>query len=89
MVKLRGIIINVQRTSEKKMDPEGVLWEKCIVEVELTGLSKRARAEDEDILKEFYGKRVKIIRWCALDWHCMLGKFITLDPDEIRSLQKQ
>ncbi|MEM3816307.1 MAG: hypothetical protein QW341_05625 [Candidatus Bathyarchaeia archaeon] len=84
MTKLRGIIVSARKTSEKRQDEEGMLWEKCILEVELMGLSKRAK--DEELLMKISGKRVSVTRWCALDWHCIPGTSIIVDFDEIKPL---
>ena len=84
MSKLRGTILSIERTAEKKKDNEGVIWEKCIFEVEVDGLSKRAN--NRDLLKKVMGKKVKVVRWCAFDWHYKIGSKITLELEEVKPL---
>jgi len=84
MIKLRGTVLSIERTAEKKKDNEGVVWEKCIFEVEVDGLSKRAN--NRDFLRKIVGKKVKVVRWCAFDWHYKIGSKITLEPEEVKPL---
>jgi hypothetical protein len=81
--KLRAIITNVEKTSEKYEDQYYTVWEKCIIEVEIIGASKMF--EDEALLKKFMNRKVRITRWCAYDWHCKVGSKITLDAEEIQT----
>jgi len=82
--KLQGKVLSIEKTSEKKGDENGNLWEKCIFTVELTGFSKRT--PDEVISPELKGKRVKLVRWCCFDWHYKLGVRKTLEPDETEAV---
>lgn len=89
MVKLKGIVLNIQETSEKKRDIENIVWKRCILEVRIIGLSKRSRKGEleEEFLKKIIGKKVKVTRWCAFDWHYVTGTTITLDLDEVKTFQ--
>lgn len=60
------------------------MWEKCIFEVEVDGLSKRAN--NRGFLEEGCGQKVKVVRWCAFDWHYKIGSKITLEPEEVEPL---
>jgi len=84
MVRLRGTILNIERTAEKKKDDEGIVWEKCIFDVKIDGLSKGAD-NNKALLKKVIGKKVKVVRWCAFDWHYKIGSKITLEPEEVKS----
>jgi len=84
MSKLRAIVTNVEKTSEKYKNQYDTVWEKYVIEVEIIGASKRFK--DEALLQRLIGKRVKIIRWCAYDWHCKIGSRITLDVEELQTL---
>jgi hypothetical protein len=82
MGKLRAVVTNVEKTSEKYRDQYDTVWEKCVVEIEIIGASKRFK--DETLLQKLTGRRAKIIRWCAYDWHCKVGTRITLDVEELQ-----
>jgi len=84
MSKLRAIVTNVEKTSEKYKNQYDTVWEKYVIEVEIIGASKRFK--DEALLQRLMGRRVKITRWCAYDWHCKIGSRITLDVEELRLL---
>jgi hypothetical protein len=84
--KLRAIITNVEKTSEKCKDQYDTVWEKCIIEVEIIGASRRFK--NKAFLKKFMNRKVRITRWCAYDWHCKVGSKITLDAEEFRSHNK-
>jgi len=84
--RLRGIVREVIKTGEKKVDDEGNVWEKCIFVVELIGFSKRT---PEEALPEFLnGVKVKVTRWCCLDWHYKIGVPTTLTPEETEKVLK-
>jgi len=82
--KLQGIVESVERTGEKMVDENGIEWEKCIYTVRLVGFSKRT--PEERLPKELEGKRVKLVRWAAFDWHFKLGVRKTLEPDETEAV---
>lgn len=72
------------RKRGKRKDDEGITWEKCIFEIELTGFSRRTPGET--FPERLKGKKVKIIRWCAFDWHYKLGVRKTLEPSETETI---
>lgn len=82
--KLQGIVESVERTGEKIVDSYGIEWEKCIYTIKLTGFSKRT--PEERLPEELKGKRIKLIRWAAFDWHLKLGVKKTLEPDETEAV---
>jgi len=83
-MKLQGKVLSIEKTGEKRRDEDGNLWEKCIFTVELIGLSKRSLGEL--IPYGLKGKKVKLIRWCYLDWHYRLGVRKTLGLDETETI---
>ena len=82
--RLQGVVESVERTGERMVDEDGVEWEKCIYTVRLVGFSKRT--PDEKIPERLKGKRVKLVRWAAFDWHFKLGVRKTLEPDETEAV---
>lgn len=78
--RLQGIVREIIKTSEKKIDEERNEWEKCIFIVELTGFSKRT--PNEILPEALKGTKVKVVRWCCFDWHYKIGVRITLTPEE-------
>ena len=84
--KLQGIVLDIEKTGEKKKDEEGNLWEKCIFNLELSGFSRRT--PKEVIPPKLKGKKVKLVRWCCFDWHYKLGVRKTLEPDETEAVMK-
>lgn len=84
--KLQGVVLDIERTGEKKKDEEGNLWEKCIFDVELSGFSKRT--PKETMPSKLKGKKVKLVRWCCFNWHYKLGVKKTLEPDETEAVMK-
>lgn len=85
--KLQGIVLEIEKTGEKRKDEEGITWEKCIFEIKLTGFSKRT--PDERLPENLKGRKVKLIRWCAFDWHYKLGSKKTLEPSETEAVLKE
>lgn len=84
MKKLQGIVVAVERTGEKKKDEEGVVWEKCIFTLELTGFSKRS--PEKELPEELKGRKIKLVRWCSFDWHYKTGVKKTLEEDETEAV---
>jgi len=84
--KLQGIVLDIEKTGDKKKDKEGNLWERCIFNLELSGFSKRT--PKEVMPSKLRGKKVKLVRWCCFDWHCKLGVRKTLEPDETDAVMK-
>jgi hypothetical protein len=82
--KLQGIVVDIEKTGEKKKDEKGDLWKKCIFSIELTGFSKRT--PKEVMPSGLENKRVKLVRWCCFDWHYELGVRKTLEPDETEAV---
>ena len=82
--KFQGRVLNVEKTIEKRLDREGTEWQKCVFTVELTGFSKRT--PEEAMARDLKGERVKVVRWCAFDWHYKTGARVTLRADETESL---
>lgn len=82
--KLQGIVESIERTGEKRVDEDGVEWEKCIFTVRLTGFSKRT--PNEVLPEHLKGKCVKLVRWAAFDWHFKTGVRKTLEPDETEAV---
>jgi len=78
--RLQGIVREVIKTGEKKVDEEGNEWERCIFVVELTGFSKRT--PNEVLPEELRGAKVRVVRWCCFDWHYRTGVRATLTPEE-------
>ena len=76
---LQGIVIDIIKTDEYRVDEEGVKWFKCIFIVELTRYSKRV---GEEMPKSLKGVRIEVVRWCSYDWHFMKGVRITLTEQE-------
>ncbi|RLF01459.1 MAG: hypothetical protein DRJ59_06005 [Thermoprotei archaeon] len=85
MKVLRGIVRKIEKTGESTVDEEGTTWEKCIFHIELTSFSKRTKEEMPENLK---GKIVKVIRWCAFDWHYRTNVPATLTPEETERVLK-
>lgn len=77
---IRGIVRRVERTGEKRVDSEGRVWEKCIFSIELVEFSKRSR--ERSLPEHLRGKTVRVVRWCAYDWHYREGVYGTLTPEE-------
>lgn len=84
--KLQGVVLDIEKTGEKKKDEEGNLWQKCIFELELSGFSKRT--PKEAMPPKLKGKKIKLVRWCCFDWHYKLGVKKTLEPDETEAVMK-
>jgi len=84
--KLQGVVLDIEKTGEKKKDEEGNLWQKCIFELELSGFSKRT--PKEAMPPNLKGKKVRLVRWCCFDWHYKLGVKKTLEPDETEAVMK-
>lgn len=84
--KLQGVVLDIEKTGEKKKDEEGNLWQKCIFELELSGFSKRT--PKEAMPSKLQGKKIKLVRWCCFDWHYKLGVKKTLEPDETEAVMK-
>jgi len=82
--RLQGVVESVERTGERMVDEDGVEWERCIYTVRLVGFSKRT--PDEKIPEGLKGKRVKLVRWAAFDWHLKKGVRKTLEPDETEAV---
>lgn len=82
--KLQGIVLEVDRTGNFKLDEEENRWEQCIFTIELTNFSKRT--PEEAIPTELKGKKIKLVRHCCFDWHYKLGVRRTLDPDETEAV---
>jgi len=82
--KLQGVVEKIEKTGERKGDEKGTTWEKCVFVVRLKGFSKRT--PKEKIPTHLVGKKVKLIRWCAYDWHYRLGVRKTLEPDETETI---
>ncbi len=82
--KLQGIVESIERTGEKKIDENGIEWEKCIFNVRLIGFSKRT--PDEVLPEHLKGKIVKLVRWAAFDWHFKTSVRKTLEPDETEAV---
>jgi len=80
-MKLKGKVVDIQKTGEKKKDEYGIAWEKYIFTIELTGFSESGM---EQFPKDLIKKRVNIVRWCAFDWHFKKGIIITLEEDETK-----
>jgi len=84
---LQGLVKAVEKTGEKKTDKDGIDWERCVFDIELVGFSKRT---PEEVLPEsLRGKRVKLVRWCAFDWHYKLGVRKTLETDETEAVLRK
>jgi hypothetical protein len=83
--KLKGTVLNVEKTGESKIDNEGQKWEKCIFTLKIESFSKRAY---EKLPPDIEGKIVKLIRWCCFDWHYKTGVKKTLEPDETEAVLK-
>lgn len=86
MRKLQGIVLDIEKTDEKRKDGEGNLWKKCIFNLELSSFSKRT--PKEVMPSKLKGKKVKLVRWCCFDWHYKLGVKKTLEPDETEAVVK-
>lgn len=84
--RLQGIVTNIERTEEVRIDEEGNAWRKCIFTVELVGFSKRTPSEG--LPRELKGAKVKVPRWCCFDWHYKTGVKITLTPEESEAILK-
>jgi len=78
--RLQGMVKEIIKTGEKKVDDEGNEWEKCIFIIELTGFSKRT--PNEVLPQALKRAKVKVIRWCCFDWHYKVGVRATLTPEE-------
>ena len=85
--KLQGIVTTVEKTEESLTDKEGIKWKKCIFNVELTNFSRRT--PEETLPTKVKGKKVKLIRYCAFDWHYKTGVKKTLEPDETEAVLKE
>jgi hypothetical protein len=87
---LQGIVVDIIKTDEYRVDEEGSKWFKCIFIVELTRFSKRVR---EEIPRDLKNARVEVVRWCSYDWHFRKGVRITLTEEEtdrvLQSLKSQ
>jgi hypothetical protein len=85
---LQGIVVDIIKTDEYRVDEESNRWVKCVFVVEITGFSKRVR---EEIPIELRNTRVEVVRWCLHDWHFRKGVRITLTEEEtdrvLRSLK--
>ncbi len=84
--KLQGIVTDVEKTGEAMTDKDGIKWEKCVFNVELTNFSRRTL--EEVIPTKTKGKKVKLIRYCAFDWHYKIGAKKTLEPEETEAVLK-
>ncbi|MBS7645798.1 MAG: hypothetical protein QW569_04650 [Candidatus Bathyarchaeia archaeon] len=82
--KLRGTVLNVERTGESKIDEDGLRWDRCVFTVRIEGFSKRT--PDERLPPGLAGKEVKVVRWCCFDWHYKVGVKKTLEPDETEAV---
>jgi hypothetical protein len=82
--RLQGKVLNIERTSDSKIDEEGNKWQKCILTVELTNFSQRT--PDEVFPQSLKGNKVRLVRYCLFDWHYGLGVRKTLDPSETESV---
>lgn len=83
---LRGIVRKMERSGEKVVDENGVVWEKCVFHIEITGFSKRVK---ERLPEHLRGKVVRVVRWCAFDWHYKLNVPATLTPRETESILEE
>ncbi|OYT31575.1 MAG: hypothetical protein B6U94_02755 [Thermofilum sp. ex4484_79] len=84
--KIRGIVTGIERTGEFKVDENNVRWEKCILTVRLKGFSKRT--PDLELPEHLKDREVKIVRWCAFEWHYQVNVPITLTFDETEKILK-
>ncbi|MEM1509879.1 MAG: hypothetical protein QXY49_01285 [Thermofilaceae archaeon] len=84
MRRLQGIVREVLVTDDVRRDEDGETWRKCIVLVQLTGLSKRAGTEE--LPPTLRDKVVKVVRWCCYDWHFKVGCRATLTPEETEAV---
>jgi hypothetical protein len=84
--RLKGLVLKIEKTGEKVQDSEGVEWEKCVFTVALKGYSRRTPQLELD--KKLVDREVKLVRYCAYDWHYKLGVSKTLDPEETEAVLK-
>lgn len=78
--KLRGKILDVEKTEKFITDADGNNWEKCIFTIRITSFSKRT--QDEVIPENLKGKKVKLVRYCCFDWHYGVSTWKVLESDE-------
>lgn len=77
---LRGVVTNAKQTEDFFIDEDGREWRKCLFSVRLSSFSKRMK--NRKLPKELDGEVVNLVRYCTLDWHLRVGRFITLTPEE-------
>jgi len=82
--RLKGTVLEINRTGEKEKDSEGVEWDKCIFTLSLGSYSKRT--PELQLEKKFVGKKIKIMRYCSYDWHYKIGVSKTLEPGETKQV---
>ncbi|WP_455365026.1 hypothetical protein [[Eubacterium] cellulosolvens] len=78
--RLQGTVVEISKTGEKTQDEDGLSWERCLFTIALEGYSKRT--PDLTLPPELVGKKIKITRYCAYDWHLKLNVTKTLTPPE-------
>ncbi|MCD6357337.1 MAG: hypothetical protein J7L75_02040 [Thermoproteales archaeon] len=81
--RLQGIVVEVAETPELREDEEGVRWRKCIFTIELRSFAGRPGGDLPAWLK---GARVRVVRWCCLDWHYRTGVRATLTREETEAV---
>ena len=77
-------MVSVVKTGEFREDEEGGRWRKCIFTIELRGFAGRARGGE--LPAELREARVRVVRWCCLDWHFRMGVRATLTPEETEAV---
>lgn len=82
--RLQGTVTEISKTGEREKDRDGVEWERCLFTLELKGYSKRTPGLNPP--EGVKGRKVKIARYCAYDWHYRIGVTKTLTPDETRQV---
>ena len=82
--RLQGKTLKIEKTGNKFTDEEGNEWEECVFTVELTGFSKRTPGKETP--SELRGKKIKLRRYCSLNWHYCPHARLTLEPDETEAV---
>ena len=82
--RLQGTVLEIVKTGKKMKDEGGTEWEQCAFTLKLRGYSKRT--PDLTLPHTLRGKKVKISRYCAHEWHYKLNGVKTLTPDETKQV---
>ncbi|MCD6357834.1 MAG: hypothetical protein J7L75_04585 [Thermoproteales archaeon] len=77
----RGRVVRARPLEGFEADEEGNVWRSYLLEVEITGRSKRWPAPLES--GGARRGRVKLVRKCSRSWHVREGAFVSISPEEL------